>query len=356
MEVDSGVPAADAITPSDFEEVAAAFDAALGASTEETLADTPADAEMEGIPAAAASKVKAKAKPKPKSPASTAAKASTAATALTVEASTVEASTVAASTAASSGAPVCTPCGVSAQTMFKPQQIVFCGDCGCACPIERVRLVKKSTSQSAAVHRCGNCRSKITALYRDFGSWPPPEFAAKSTQSKQQFFKDIANKTGKEAAAQAREFLQEKTTERQDYAYGGAFLPLNVWGTRGFDVELIAAKTPACDKEMHAVLGLTYRVAIKSTSEGGSYEKSRGDESPFNSKLEAVLNKLVANTGADTSSGAAAEESDYASDSSSSSSSSSGGKKRKKRRQRSSRQATTVLKRLKLHMKEPRER
>jgi len=57
---------------------------------------------------------------------------------------------------------------------------------------------------------------------------------------------------------------KEVQNEMDSFAEGGEFLPLGVWKTKGFDVDRIAANTTADNKIDDLVLGLCYRVVIKS--------------------------------------------------------------------------------------------
>ena len=70
--------------------------------------------------------------------------------------------------------------------------------------------------------------------------------------------------SGKDAAATASQLETYISTESREesYAEGGAFLPLGVWSTRGFDTRAIEDKTATHDVQDHPILGKCYRVVI----------------------------------------------------------------------------------------------
>ena len=52
-------------------------------------------------------------------------------------------------------------------------------------------------------------------------------------------------------------------------------MPLSVWQKKGFDVDAIAAKAKAEDKQEHEMLGTCYRVRLLTTGERGSEGAAR---------------------------------------------------------------------------------
>lgn len=59
------------------------------------------------------------------------------------------------------------------------------------------------------------------------------------------------------------EHLVGEESRIESYEFGGRFLPRGVLERKGFDMETIIPKLPACDIEENAVLGTTYRIAVK---------------------------------------------------------------------------------------------
>ncbi len=76
----------------------------------------------------------------------------------------------------------------------------------------------------------------------------------------------------------ATETLTAYATTEQSYADGGEYLPLEVWGTRGFNIENIRSKSQAADIREDRVLGTCYRVRIVSSyvnTRAGNVRESR---------------------------------------------------------------------------------
>lgn len=74
---------------------------------------------------------------------------------------------------------------------------------------------------------------------------------------------------------------KEVQNEMDSFAEGGEFLPLGVWKTKGFDVDRIAANTTADNKFDDLVLGLCYRVVIKSKHFKKTHGTAFEDENIF---------------------------------------------------------------------------
>ena len=64
-------------------------------------------------------------------------------------------------------------------------------------------------------------------------------------------------------------------TRIESYAFGGQFLPRSVLEGKGYDMESIIPKLPKSDIEDNPVLGMTYRIAIKSKTFGHSLSSTR---------------------------------------------------------------------------------
>jgi hypothetical protein len=65
------------------------------------------------------------------------------------------------------------------------------------------------------------------------------------------------------AAAEA--LLERVIADSHEVTEGGEFLPLGVWGVRGFNIEAIRDLTPPEDRKMDKVLGEVYRVRVLQT-------------------------------------------------------------------------------------------
>jgi cobalamin biosynthesis Mg chelatase CobN len=65
--------------------------------------------------------------------------------------------------------------------------------------------------------------------------------------------------------AAAEQLLERVIADSHEVTEGGEFLPLGVWGVRGFDVEAIRSHTPQEDQKFDKVLGAVYRVRVLQT-------------------------------------------------------------------------------------------
>ena len=77
------------------------------------------------------------------------------------------------------------------------------------------------------------------------------------------------------AMAAAEQLLERVIADMHEVSEGGEFLPLGVWGVRGFDIEAIRAHTPPEDMRTDKVLGTVYRVRVASTRRTQTTKKQR---------------------------------------------------------------------------------
>ena len=222
------------------------------------------------------------------------------------------------------------PPGFGTLTPRFPDPMVYCSTCGNQAALQLCRVVSKREG----TWRCNKCRVKITTLFRGFGVWPSESFDRLSPALKQQFFKDIADKNSSDTVAFAKAQLMKFEQHERFYEEKGCFLPLSVWATKGFNTADIEAKTPECDKQVHDILGLCYRVALLATgrhgAEGHRHEDTAGGRGRKRSSAAALAGQ---DADADGDEGEQGKTSSSSTDSSSSSSSSAkkrGSKKSKK--------------------------
>lgn len=111
--------------------------------------------------------------------------------------------------------------------------------------------------------------------------------------------------------------MVDESAER--YVDGGEFLPLSVWGSRGFDADRIRDRTHRSDVREDEVLGTVYRVRILRTETTGK---------------RATIRKSIAESdrAPEIGDGMPGVEDDESSDSSSPSSSSSSRSRRKSKK------------------------
>jgi hypothetical protein len=89
------------------------------------------------------------------------------------------------------------------------------------------------------------------------------------------FFSSSDGLTGADVIKKARELLVASESHGEYYVDGGEFLPLSVWGRRGFDENNIMMRSLKSDVREDRVLGTIYRVKILSTGNKGEATTTR---------------------------------------------------------------------------------
>ena len=162
-----------------------------------------------------------------------------------------------------------------------PKTTLLCFECNSEVHRDSVRLVSKQKE----MYRCKFCRTKITQLYKKFGSWPPPCMEGRSLAEKQTFMKSIHGLSGTAAADKANMYLKTYDTTEKRYENGGKFYPLAKWQHDGFDSAAIKNLTAKEDTQEHPILGTCYRVKILEKSECGVQGQSQGDNIGYTQKF-----------------------------------------------------------------------
>ena len=133
---------------------------------------------------------------------------------------------------------------------------VYCGWCGNRTHINLCRLGKKEPP----TWKCKCCNTRLTQLWRLFGSWPPAGIDI-SEEDQIKFLSDLQTMTSsKKIEAFSEHFLEQFEVQLKSTTWGGEFLPLKVWESRGFDIAAIESQTTPENKMLHPVLGDCYRV------------------------------------------------------------------------------------------------
>ena len=109
---------------------------------------------------------------------------------------------------------------------------------------------------------CKPCLSKTATLSKMFGKWPIPDFDELPDEEQAEFWR--AGNTRKDLLNQLTKSVSEVTEKTKTNSVNGTYYPLSWYEKNGFDVEKI--KKNCTDTEEHAVLGLTYRVDLRSVS------------------------------------------------------------------------------------------
>ena len=187
------------------------------------------------------------------------------------------------------------------------------------CKVELDPLKSQVTGKSMGNWKCNTCNSRTTQLHREFGAWPIEDFKMLDAAAQEVFWAEARKCHG---IGNLKELLIEHLTrnriEREAHALKGTYLPLSVYGQRGFDTARILEYCE--DKRWDQILGWTYRVNLFTVSHESIEETVRKEVLSLTKKK-----KPCASAGADAASVAA-----VICDSQESSSSSSSANKKKK--------------------------
>ena len=115
------------------------------------------------------------------------------------------------------------------------------------------------------------------SLRNAFGGWPPPGFDKLSVIESTEFYKSIKDKQGDDLQIVAKEFLTRVHETGESWNKSGTFQPLGYYEKLGYDINNILELTQPCDKKVHQILGMTYRVNLDSTSTFGRRSDLHGE-------------------------------------------------------------------------------
>jgi hypothetical protein len=109
-------------------------------------------------------------------------------------------------------------------------------------------------------------------------------------EEQQQFWVDITNMNGQQAANAADVLVTSHDEKKEFYSDAGDYLPLGVWATRGYDPNHIKTRSRDSDVIEDPVLGTVYRVRILSKGNSGSRATVVTRNLKRKSPLEAIGN------------------------------------------------------------------
>ena len=113
--------------------------------------------------------------------------------------------------------------------------------------------------------------------------------------------------SGPAAGKKMDELLSATETREESFVDGGEFLPLNVWAVKGYDPDVIKAKTVPADVREDLVVGTTYRLRVLRTNNRGLKTTVRSStvkgnqvlhQSPGGSSGDAMVPRLALTDGA----------------------------------------------------------
>jgi hypothetical protein len=135
-------------------------------------------------------------------------------------------------------------------------------------------LKARLTGKKNGCWTCRKCACSYTQLHRQWGGWPPAEWASFSAEERKDFWLAIgACDTKEDQERCVLEKLGKKITETRMAGAGGKYLPLSVYGAQGFDIEVI--RKGCTDKKPHPLFGEVYRVEIEYQNKETMEQKTR---------------------------------------------------------------------------------
>ena len=120
--------------------------------------------------------------------------------------------------------------------------------------------------------QCPKCCTRHVGITKVFGTCKFPEFQGLGDEEKQEFFRNLPTDCAS-ISLKCQELIIKVRLETRRNSIVGKFLPLSVWERKGFDIESIKNSAGPSDIEDHPILGLTYRVRVR-TSEDATEEQN----------------------------------------------------------------------------------
>ena len=134
-------------------------------------------------------------------------------------------------------------------------EMLWCCLCGCSVHKDMARL-KSKVEQT---FKCPQCHSSCTKMHK---AKIFPKMDSWSKEGVAEFFESLKNQSQAQTEKLCRDAVEKYTMKEKFYDEGGKFRPLSVWERKGYNIEHIEAKSAPCDRQYHAVLGPTFRVAL----------------------------------------------------------------------------------------------
>jgi hypothetical protein len=145
---------------------------------------------------------------------------------------------------------------VPAWNMLDSNSRVTCCDCGQTCTKYRVM------SKGSGTFRCNKCCYVHTRLYRTEGGKENKVALAQMPEAERRGFFKNSHETDMNGQKQLlKEVHESYRTRERHYEHGGAFKPLSVWTTLGYDGTIIATQSHPEDVMPDRMFGLVYRVS-----------------------------------------------------------------------------------------------
>ena len=122
--------------------------------------------------------------------------------------------------------------------------------------------------------QCSTCCCRHVGIIKVFGTIKFDEYNELSPEEQKTFFKSLPTDVGS-LKKRLSDFIISRRIESRRSSIVGKFLPLEVWAKKGFDSDAIEKAAGPADIEDHPVLGKTYRVKIRTSTDETEEAKIR---------------------------------------------------------------------------------
>jgi hypothetical protein len=147
----------------------------------------------------------------------------------------------------------------------------LCTKCGYPTEVFNAKVTTKATAEKSAKYVCRPCNNIQTMMYRNVKQQGSLKMSTWNDELLQEFYRQAQEemqqhqKDGKNSWLQIREVMKKclvkRYIEKTKKQILSEFKPLGVWGTLGYDVEMIAAFNKT---EWNPACGMCYAVPLKS--------------------------------------------------------------------------------------------
>jgi hypothetical protein len=228
---------------------------------------------------------------------------------------------------------------------------ITCMDCNHPARAVKSRVMNKANGK----WRCDRCCKTWSQLYRFEGAGLADKMILLKDSERHSFFDGMRDSDAKDVRIRSKSLFERFESHEQQYMLGGAFKPLSVWATMGYDASIVESMSRELDIKADRMFGKVYRIPELTLTEIGTRGKASRSSAEFLAKKpkRATVSEHAEGNGAAAASGdpaadAAAEaendaDSSSNSDSSSDSSSTSDKKKKKKKKTKKGKKAKKEL-------------
>ena len=140
---------------------------------------------------------------------------------------------------------------------------VICDDCGLGATLERCRVKSKGSGS----FRCYSCSTVFSKIYNASGSGVGRKILELPQGERNDFMRDAQSKTTSEIKGKLTLVLAKYESSEVAYEGGGAVLPLSVWATNGWDIEIIKNVSLPRNIVTDRKFGKMYRVPVITLAE-----------------------------------------------------------------------------------------